>query len=122
MTNPALLDQKCGALTRVYRSTDAQLLATNNSNVAYGCAAEDGLNTLIPFYDRRGWLIQASMNRSVQRILVAVPNCTYVNSEAGECASEGAGVVLVKSPAASAAHSLDQIRGMYVESGIIPDF
>jgi hypothetical protein len=122
VTNPTLLSVKCSALTRVYRSTGAQLLATNNQNVAYGCAAEDGLNTLIPFYDRRVWLIRASMNQPIQRILVAVPNCTYVNSATGECTPEGAGVVLVKSPVASAAHTLDQIKGMYVKSGMIPNF
>ena len=104
VTNPTLLDQKCSALTMVYRSTDAQLLVTTNLNVAYGCAADDGLNTIIPYFDRRDWLSRASALEPVQRILVAEPNCTYVKPAEGDCTPEPAGVVLVKSPIASAAH------------------
>ena len=94
---PTLLSALCAGLMSVYRSTDAQLLATNNVNEAYGCAAEDGLNTLIPYFDRRGWLILASMREPLQRILVAVPNCSYVPSAAGQCTPEPANVVLVRS-------------------------
>jgi hypothetical protein len=117
VANPTLLSAYCAAVTRVYRSTDAQLLATNNVNEAYGCAAEDGLNTLIPFFDRRGWLIQASLREPIQRILVAVPNCTYVHSAAGQCTPEPAYVVLVRSHPLPAAHTLDRIKGMHVMLG-----
>ena len=114
---PTLLRTLCAALTSVYRSTDAQLLATNNVNEAYGCAAEDGLNTLIPYFDRRGWLIQASLRKPIQRILVAVPNCSYVNPAAGQCTPEPANVVLVRANRLPAAHTLDRIRGMHVMLG-----
>ena len=117
VANPTLLSTYCAAVTRVYRSTDAQLLATNNVNEAYGCAAEDGLNTLITFFDRRGWLIQASLREPIQRILVAVPNCSYVDSAAGQCTPEPAYVVLVRSHLIPAAHTLDRIRGMHVMLG-----
>jgi hypothetical protein len=118
IANPTQLSTYCAALTRVYRSTDAQLLATNNVNYAYGCAADDGLNTLIPtFYDRRGWLIQASLREPIQRILVSVPNCSYVDSAAGQCTAEPVNVVLVRSHLFPAAHTLDRITGMHVMLG-----
>jgi hypothetical protein len=117
VTPPALLSSLCAGLMSVYRSTDAQLLATNNVNEAYACAAQDGLNTLIPYFDRRGWLIQASLRDPVQRILVAVPNCSYVRPTAGRCTSEAANVVLVRSRPHPAAHTLDRIRGMHVMLG-----
>jgi hypothetical protein len=117
IANPTLLSTYCAALTRVYRSTDAQLLATNNVNYAYGCAADDGLNTLIPSFDRRGWLIQASLREPIQRILVSVPNCSYVDSAAGQCTPEPVNVVLVRSHLFPAAHTLDRIKGMHVMLG-----
>jgi hypothetical protein len=117
VANPTELSAYCAALTRVYRSTDAQLLATNNVNYAYGCAADDGLNTLIPAYDRRGWLIQASLREPIQRILVSVPNCSYVESAAGQCTPEPVNVVLVQSQLFPAAHTLDRITGMHVMLG-----
>jgi len=118
VANPTtVLSPLCAALMRVYRSTDAQLLATNNVNVAYGCAAEDGLNTLLPFFDRRGWLIQASLREPIQRILVAVPNCSYVDPVAGQCTPEPANLVLVQSPRSPAANTLDRIKGMHVMLG-----
>jgi hypothetical protein len=117
VANPTLLSTFCAAVTRVYRSTDAQLLAINNVNEAYACAAEDGLNTLIPFFDRRGWLIQASLREPMQRILVSVPNCSYVDPAAGQCTPEPAQVVLVQSHLYPAAHTLDRIRGMHVMLG-----
>jgi hypothetical protein len=118
IANPTQLSAYCAALTRVYRSTDAQLLATNNVNYAYGCAADDGLNTLIPtFYDRRGWLIQASLREPIQRILVSVPNCSYVAPSAGQCTPEPVNVVLVRSHLVPAAHTLDRITGAHVMLG-----
>jgi hypothetical protein len=117
IANPTELSAYCAALTRVYRSTDAQLLATNNVNYAYGCAADDGLNTLIPAYDRRGWLIQASLREPIQRILVSVPNCSYVDPAAGQCTPEPVNVVLVQSQLLPAAHTLDRITGMHVMLG-----
>jgi hypothetical protein len=117
VATPTLLSALCAGLVSVYRSTDAQLLATNNVNEAYGCAAEDGLNTLIPYFDRRGWLIQANLEEPIQRILVAVPNCSYVDSAAGQCTPEPGNVVLVRSHHFAAAHTLDRIRGMHVMLG-----
>jgi hypothetical protein len=117
VANPTELSAYCAALARVYRSTDAQLLATNNVNYAYACAADDGLNTLIPAYDRRGWLIQASLRQPIQRILVSVPNCNYVDPAAGQCTPEPVNVVLVQSKLFPAAHTLDRITGMHVMLG-----
>jgi hypothetical protein len=117
VATPTLLSALCAGLMSVYRSTGAQLLATNNVNEAYGCAAEDGLNTLIPYFDRRGWLIQTSLREPIQRILVAVPNCSYVDSAAGQCTPEPANVVLVRSHGLPASHTLDRIKGMRVMLG-----
>jgi hypothetical protein len=118
LITPKDLTSQCAALARVYRSTGAQILATNNPNDAYGCAAEDGLNTLIPAYDRRGWLTQASRQQPLRRILVAVPTCGSVAPTAGHCVAESAGVVLVRTPPVPAARTLDQITGMHVMSGM----
>jgi hypothetical protein len=117
VATPTQLSALCAGLMSVYRSTDAQLLATNNVNEAYGCAADDGLNTLIPYFDRRGWLIQASLRKPVQRILVAVPSCSYVTSAAGQCTPEPANVVLVRTHPVPAAHTLDRIKGVHVMLG-----
>jgi hypothetical protein len=117
IANPTSLSTYCADLTRVYRSTDAQLLATNNVNYAYGCAADDGLNTLITAFDRRGWLIQASLRDPIERILVSVPNCSYVDPAAGQCTPEPVNVVLVRSRLVPAARTLDRITGMHVMLG-----
>jgi hypothetical protein len=117
VATPTLLSALCAGLMNVYRSTDAQLLATNNVNEAYGCSADDGLNTLIPYFDRRGWLIQASLREPIQRILVAVPNCSYVDAAAAQCTPESANVVLVRTHPSPAARTLDRIKGMHVMLG-----
>jgi hypothetical protein len=120
VTTPAQLTAQCDAITKVYRATGAQLLATVDLNVVYGCAAEDGLNTLATNLDRRGWVIQTSLHQPVQRILAVVPSCRYVEPAAGHCTSEAAGVVLVRTPPVPPAHSLDRIRGLHVHQGTNP--
>lgn len=119
VTNPTLLSAHCAALAKVYRSTNAQLLATNNSDDAYGCAAIAGLNTLVPFYDRRAWLTQDALREPLERILVVVPSCSYVDSEAGQCIPEPAGVVLVRSRPVPPPRTLDRIKGIEVRVGTL---
>jgi hypothetical protein len=76
------------------------------------------MNTLIPAYDRRGWLTQTSRQQPVKRIIVAVPTCGSVAPAAGQCTVESAGVVLVRTSPVPAARALDQITGMHVMSGM----
>ena len=117
VTNPTLLSEKCAALARVYRSTDAQLLATNNLNVAYGCAAEDGLNTLDPDLRSPG-LVDPDRPAPTR---TANPRCRtesqHVDSATGQCTPEPTSVVLVRSPLVPAVYTLDRIKGMYVVYG-----
>jgi hypothetical protein len=122
VTNPVLLSTRCTELSQLYTATHAQLLASNDRNVAYGCAAERGFNTLIPDYDRRGWLIRASQQKPLRRLLVAVPNCGYVVPAGGRCEPEPAGVVLVQTRPQPPAQTLDHIRGMHVMSGLFVFF
>jgi len=115
--NPAQLTSECNAFTKVYDSTGAQLLATINLNVAYGCAAEDGLPTIAATLDRRAWVIQAALHQPIRRILLQVPNCGLVNPAAGHCIQEATGLVLLRTPLGPAAISLDKISGLHVHEG-----
>ena len=116
----AQLTGECTAFTKVYDTTGAQLLATTDLNVAYGCAAEDGLQTLATNRDRRGWVIQGALLQPVRRILLQLPNCRFVTPSAGLCTQEPAGLVLLRTPFVPAASSLDKISGLHVHEGSNP--
>ena len=98
VVNSTALLAECADLTRVYRTTRAQLLVTYQRNVAYGCAAQDDLNTLDTDYERRGWLLRAAGNRPVRRILVQGWTCRTLSARAGACRPEGHGTVLLTTP------------------------
>jgi hypothetical protein len=97
VNSPELLAE-CADITRVYRATRAQLLVTYQRNVAYGCAAQDDLNTLDTNYERRGWLLRAAGNRPVRRILVQGWTCRTLSARAGACRPEGHRTVLLTTP------------------------
>ena len=78
VVNSTALLAECADVKRVYRTTRAQLLVTYQRNVAYGCAAQDGLNTLDTDYERRGWLLRAATNRPVRRILIQGWTCRTI--------------------------------------------
>jgi hypothetical protein len=117
VTNPTLISSQCARITKVYRDTGAQLLASNDLNLAYGCAAEDGINTIAPYFDRRGWVIRSSIREPVHRILVQVPGCRDIPARAGRCTPEPANVVLVLTPSVPVATVLGDIAGMHVRRG-----
>jgi hypothetical protein len=98
VVNPTALLAECADLTRVYRNTRAQLLVTYQRNVAYGCAAQDDLNTLDTDYERRGWLLRAAGNRPVRRILIQGWTCRTISARSGACRAEGHGTVLLSTP------------------------
>jgi hypothetical protein len=98
VVNPSTLSRECTGLTHIYRVTGAQLLVTYQRNVAYGCAAQDGLNTIDSDYERRGWLLRAAATRPVSRILVQGWTCRSLSAGADPCRPEGHGTVLLMTP------------------------
>jgi hypothetical protein len=98
VVNPDTLLAQCAVLTRTYRDARAQLLVTHRRDVAYGCAAQDGLNTLDADYDRRGWLLQAAATRPLRRILIQDRTCGSITRRAGGCQTEAGGLVLLLTP------------------------
>jgi hypothetical protein len=118
--SPQRLTAVCTGMTRVYDATRAQLLATVNPDIAYGCAAEDGINTLVTELERRGWVLQASLNQKIGRVLIAVSGCRFVSPLAGRCTDEAAGLVLLQTPPTPAARTLDRITGFHVHMGENP--
>ena len=93
--NPAALLANCADLHRVYRATGAQLLVTEQRNIAYGCAAQYTLSTLDIDYERRGWLLRMAATRPISRILIQGWTCRSFSARAGTCRSEGHGTVLL---------------------------
>jgi hypothetical protein len=95
VVNPTALLAECAVIARVYRTTRAQLLVTDQRNVAYGCAAQDDLNTLVAGYERRGWLLARAATRPVSRILIQGWTCRSFSARAGACRPEADGTVLL---------------------------
>jgi hypothetical protein len=114
VVDPATLSSQCTTIAEVYRATGAQLLADDDLNQGYACAAQNGLVTLIPGEERRGWMIQQSLHVPVRRMLVAVSGCAAVPAAVGQCTPEPGGVVLLRTPALPAARTLDRIPGLHV--------
>jgi hypothetical protein len=106
LNSEALLAQ-CAAVTRTYHDTRAQLLVTNQRNVAYGCAASSGLNTLDAEYDRRGWLLHAAAVAPLDRILIQDRTCRSIAARAGVCRPQADGTVLLLTPRRPPSVSLD---------------
>jgi hypothetical protein len=106
VVNPTALLAECGDLSAIYRRVRAQLLVTYQRNAAYGCAAQDSLNTLDSDYERRGWLLRAAATRPVSRILIQGWSCHTLAARAGHCTSQGAHTVLLVTPARPASVSL----------------
>lgn len=98
VVNPTALLAECADVTRVYHATRAELLVTYQRNVAYGCAAQDGLNTLDTDYERRGWLRRTADNQPISRILIQGWSCRTLSAHAGACRAEGHGTVLLTTP------------------------
>ena len=106
VVNPTALLAECADLSATYRHTAAQLLVTYERNAAYGCAAQDNLNTLDTDYERRGWLVQRAATRPVSRILIQGWSCRTLRARSGDCHPEGHGTVLLVTPPRPASVSL----------------
>jgi hypothetical protein len=106
VVNPTALLTQCDALSGTYRRTGAQLLVTFQRDVAYGCAAQSGLPTLNPEYDRRGWIVRAVAAQPITRILVEGWPCQSIAQAAGTCQAESGGTVLLSTPRRPATTSL----------------
>jgi hypothetical protein len=81
---PAKLLDQCRSLTKLYDKVDAQVMVTdnntNNTNIAYGCAAAAGIDTLDRSYDRRGWLLEAAATHRKTRVLVQGYDCKALSA------------------------------------------
>jgi hypothetical protein len=109
VVNSTALLAECADVTRVYRNTRAQLLVTYQRNVAYGCAAQDDLNTLDTDYERRGWLLRAAATRPVRRILVQGSTCRSFSVRMGSCRPESHGTVMLTTPSRPPSVTLSMI-------------
>jgi hypothetical protein len=114
VVDPAALSRQCATIAQVFRSTHAELLADDDLNQTYGCAALDGLATFAPGLDRRGWVIETSQHTPVRRMLVAVPSCASFPASIGRCTPEEGGVVLLRTPSVPAARTLGRVPGFSV--------
>ena len=115
LVNTSSLNQSCNVLNQVYLSSNAQLFATNNRNLAYGCAAEfDNMNTLEPIYDRRGWIIKDSYQISASRMLVTGSSCSLSLPKYTNCTLEPNDTILLKFKPTPPAKILNTI-GLHVK-------
>ena len=89
-----------------YRRVRAQLLVTDQRNAAYGCAAQDNLNTLDTDYERRGWLLAQADTRPVSRILIQGWTCRALAARSATAARRRHGTVLLLTPPRPASVSL----------------
>jgi hypothetical protein len=99
----------CEPVTELYRHYRAQILVSLDQPFAYGCAAQTGINTLFPPYDRRPWLVKAAFRRRVTRIaLWGGINCgtTPLKRSIGVCTPLPLGVVLLVTPSRTVAATL----------------
>jgi hypothetical protein len=106
--------QYCQEIDQVYINTSSQLLAINDQNIPYACPAQYiSLNTLQPFYDRRGWLIKNSYDEPTQRMLIYGSSCNIVLPVNSHCLVEPDTLLLVTTPPMPAATTL-RILGLPV--------
>jgi hypothetical protein len=118
--NPTLLIDQCSDLASLYRDTHSQMLLTNSPDIAYGCEATNGINTVDQTYDRRGWVLSAVAKDVTTRILLQGWICDPEMLKAGQCVDEPGGNALLVTAPHPAAVSLDlaglPVRGAPTES------
>ena len=100
----------CKTVTRIYGRSRSQILVSLDQPFAYGCAAQNGMNTLYPPYDRRPWLVEAALARPVDRILLwGGINCqplTPLSPKVGVCTPLPDGAELFVTPPRPVAETL----------------
>ncbi len=110
MQDASELLSECATVTGLYRKYRAQVLVSLDQPFAYGCAAQSGLNTLFPPFERRPWLVKAARNRKVDRILLwGGINCQPtppLSPKVGVCTPLPAGAELLVTPPRSVAATL----------------
>jgi hypothetical protein len=122
LVNPVNLLGSCTRKHDVYKSTNAQLFATTDSNLVYGCAAQySNFNTLEPSYDRRGWLINKSYNEPLERILISGISCKNVSKKAGKCSVQDDNLLLIQTPPTNPAITLS-LLGLPVKNFSLAPF
>jgi hypothetical protein len=105
--NPSRLIDTCQRINNTYVATNAQLFATNDGTLAYGCAAQyNNLNTIEPIYDRRGWIIDASFKKPIERILIQGKTCYTATPKRSKCTVEKGGFLLIQTKPTVAAKTL----------------
>jgi hypothetical protein len=115
----------CQTINQVYDATNAQLFATSNANIAYGCAAQyNNLNTLVPnqdgSYDRRGWIVKTSYIEPIDRLLIQGSSCNIVLPKSAKCSVENYNTLLIQTPPTAAAATLSNL-GLPVKYYSPPD-
>jgi hypothetical protein len=104
--DPSVLVNTCESLTSLYRHSGAEWLVTDDRDIAYGCAAQTGINTLDQNYDRRGWILEEAAVRPVTHILMDGSTCDTSLRDVGRCTPQPDGTVLLTTPPRSAGLSL----------------
>jgi hypothetical protein len=119
--HPGSIVASCQSIYQVYNSTNAQLFAVNDKNLAFGCAAQyDKLNTLEPDFDRRGWIIKSSYSVPIERILIPGKDCNITLPKSSKCTVESSGTILIQTPPTPAAQTLATV-GLPVRFTSPPD-
>jgi hypothetical protein len=106
--NPTKLIEQCADLNSMYRRTHAELLVTNNPDIAYACEATNDISTVDQTYDRRGWVLSAVGKDATRRMLLQGYTCDAQIAKAGHCIEEPRGNALLLTPPLPAAVSLNR--------------
>ena len=117
VVSPGSVLAACRAIATVDHRIHAELFATESDNLAYGCGASEGLATIMPAYDRRGWVIDAAYETATTRLLVAGRPCAQLPAALGRCRVVGPGLIEVITPPRPAAITLGALSMPVRRSG-----
>ena len=117
VVSPGSVLAACRAIATVDHRIHAELFATESDNLAYGCGASEGLATIMPAYDRRGWVIDAAYETATTRLLVAGRPCAQLPAALGRCRVVGPGLIEVITSARPAAITLGALSMPVRRSG-----
>ena len=117
VVSPRSVLAACRTIAIVDHRVHAGLFATESDNLAYGCEASEGLATIMPAYDRRGWVIDAAYETTTTRLLVAGRSCAQLPAALGRCTIVGPDLIEVITPPRPAAETLGALSMPVRRSG-----